>query len=324
MRAIRLYEYGGPEVLRYEEVPTPEPGPGEVLVKIEAAGLNFIDIYNRSGQYPGPLPTGLGEEAAGTVEAIGPNVTEFKQGDRVAYAQKRGAYAEYAAVTESILVSVPDNISAHQAAAVMLQGLTAHYLALSTYPLKPGDTAVIQAAAGGLGLLLVQIAKMRGAKVIGTTSTEGKAALAKKAGADEMILYTKVEFDTEVRRLMNGTGVDVVYDSVGKTTFDQSLNCLRPRGYMILCGQSSAPVPPFNPQTLNAKGSLFLTRPTLRHYVSDRKELLWRASDLFQWMGEGKLDVRIDKTFPLSQAGAALEYLASRQSKGKILLIPGS
>ncbi len=322
MYAVRVHQYGGPDVLHYEEVPTPDPGAGEVRVKLDASGINFIDIYRRTGQYAGKLPFTLGEEGAGTVDAVGGGVTDVKIGERVAYASHQGAYAEYAVIPAWKLVPVPDGVNTQVAAAAMLQGMTAHYLCYSTYPIRSGDTVLIHAAAGGLGLLMVQIAKALGARVIGTTSTEDKARLAKQAGADDMILYTQVDFESEVKRLTDGKGVNVVYDSVGKTTFDKGLNCLMRRGYMVLCGQSSGAVAPLDPQILNAKGSLYLTRPTLGHYIADRKELLWRANDLLGWIRAGKLNVRIDKTFPLGQAAAAQEYLSSRQSKGKLLLIP--
>jgi NADPH2:quinone reductase len=322
MRAIRVHDYGGPEVLRLEDLPVPEPGPGEARVKIAAAGVNFIDIYHRSGQYKGVLPMTPGMEAAGVVDAVGPDVSDVQVGDRVVYAMRQGAYAEYAIVPATMLAPVPEGIDLHQAAAVMLQGMTAHYLTHSTYPLRPGDVALIHAAAGGVGLLLVQIAKRCGARVIGTVSTEEKAKLARDAGADDIILYTQEDFSAAVRRLTDGVGVHVVYDSVGKTTFEGSLNCLRPRGYMVLFGQSSGAVPPFDPQVLNAKGSLFLTRPSLGHYLLTRDELLWRAGDLFAWMAAGELKVRIDATYPLEQAAEAHRALASRATSGKLLLLP--
>lgn len=322
MQAIRVHTVGGPEVLQYEDLALPEPKPGEARVKIEASGVNYIDTYQRSGIYKLPLPFILGQEAAGVVDAVGAGVTEVKPGDRVAYASAMGAYAEHAVVPAWRLVPVPQGVSAQQAAAVMVQGMTAHYLACDTFPLKPGDTALVHAAAGGVGLLLVQIAKMRGARVIGTCSTEDKAMLAKQVGADDVILYTETDFEPVVKQLTEGKGVDVVYDSVGKTTFDKSLNCLRPRGSMVLYGASSGPVPPLDPQVLNAKGSLFLTRPMLAHYTADRAELLKRANDLFDWMNAGKLSVRIDRTFPLAQAAAAHRALQSRATKGKILLVP--
>jgi NADPH2:quinone reductase len=322
MRAVRVHRFGGPESLVYEEAPVPEPGPGQVRLKIEASGINFIDVYFREGRYPGQLPITLGSEAAGVVDALGPGVTDFKPGERAAYAMIRGSYAEYAVVPADELVAVPDGIDARTAAAALLQGMTAHYLVYSTYPLQAGDTALIHAAAGGLGLLLVQVARMRGARTIGTVSTPAKAQLAQKAGLDDAILYTQVDFEQEVKRLTGGKGVNVVYDSVGKTTFEKSLNCLKPRGYLVLCGQSSGAVPPFDPQVLNPKGSLFLTRPTLGHYIADRAELLWRAGDLFKWIAEGKLDIHIDRAFPFSEAAAAHTYLESRQSVGKLLLVP--
>lgn len=322
MRAIRVHDYGGPEVLRLEDLPVPEPGPGEARVKIAAAGVNFIDIYHRSGQYKGTLPMIPGMEASGIVDAVGPDVSDVQVGDRVVYAMRQGAYAEYAIVPATMLAPVPAGIDLHQAAAVMLQGMTAHYLTYSTYPLRQGDIALIHAAAGGVGLLLVQIAKRCGARVIGTVSTEEKATLAREAGADDIILYTREDFSAAVRRLTDGAGVHVVYDSVGKTTFEGSLDCLRPRGYMVLFGQSSGAVPPFDPQVLNAKGSLFLTRPSLGHYLLTRDELLWRAGDLFAWMAAGELKVRIDATYPLEQAAEAHRALASRATSGKLLLLP--
>jgi NADPH2:quinone reductase len=322
MQAIRVHQFGGVEVLSLDQMPVPAPGPDEARVKLEAAGVNFIDIYHRTGQYKGALPLTLGQEGAGVVEAIGPNVTEVKPGDRVAYASQQGAYAQYHVVSSWRLATLPDGVSTQQAAAVMLQGMTAHYLCFSTYPLRPGDTALVHAAAGGVGQLLVQIARRCGARVIGTVSTEEKAQLAREAGADEVILYTQTDFEAEVKRITGGKGVNVVYDSVGKTTFDKSLNCLRPRGYMVLFGQSSGAVPPLDPQVLNAKGALFLTRPTLGFYTADRQELLSRTNDLFTWMASGQLKVRIDRTFPLAQAAEAHRYIEGRQSKGKVLLLP--
>lgn len=322
MRAIRMHEYGGPEVLRYEEVALPEPGAGEARVKIEAVGVNYIDIYQRKGQYPDPLPVIPGREAAGVVDAVGPGVSDLAPGARVVYAMHVGSYAEYAIVPVRRLVPIPNAVEVRVAAAAMLQGLTAHYLTHSTYPLQPGDTALIHAAAGGVGLLLVQMAKRRGARVIGTVSTRQKADLARQAGADEVILYTEVDFETETRRLTNGQGVNVVYDSVGQTTFDKSLNSLAPRGYLALYGQSSGPVPPLNPQVLSAKGSLYLTRPNLMHYTLDRAELLKRAGDLFDWIIAGTLTVRIDATFPLAEAAVAHRCLEERKTAGKVLLIP--
>jgi NADPH2:quinone reductase len=286
--------------------------------------VNFIDIYYRSGQYKSPLPLTLGQEAAGEVDAVGPDVTEVRVGDRVAYApQPGGAYAEYAVVPAARLVPVPAGVDLPVAAAVLVQGMTGHYLCHSTYPIQPGDTVLVLAAAGGVGGLLVQLAKRRGARVIGTVSTEEKAAEARAAGADEVIFYTQTDFAAETRRLTGGTGVHAVYDSVGKDTFAGSLDSLRLRGYLVLYGQSSGAVGPLDPQVLNAKGSLFLTRPTLGHYVADRGELLQRAGDLFGWITAGALQVRIAATFPLAEAAAAQTYLASRQAKGKVLLVPG-
>lgn len=322
MKAIRVHQYGGPEALHYEQAPFPEPGVGEARVKIEAAGVNFIDVYHRTGLYLGQLPITPGVEGAGVVDALGPNVSEMKPGDRVAYAMQQGSYAEYAVVPVAKLVPIPDTIDTRSAAAVMVQGMTAHYLSQSTYSLQPGDTALVHAAAGGVGLLLVQMAKRCGARVIGTVSTEEKARLAREHGADEVILYTQADFEAETRRLTDGLGVNVVYDSVGKTTFDKSLNCLRPRGYMVLYGQSSGPVSPLDPQVLAAKGSLFLTRPSLAHYAADRAELLGRAGDVFEWMAAGALQVRIDQTFPLAEAAEAHRYLEGRKTRGKLLLIP--
>jgi len=322
MRVIRQHEFGGPEVLRYDEVSLPEPGVGEARVKIDAVGVNYVDIYQRTGQYPGPLPMIPGREAAGEVDAVGPGVSDVRRGDRVAYAGHVGSYGQYAIVPAWMLVPIPNALDTRQAAAVMLQGMTAHYLTHSTYPIQPGDTALVHAAAGGVGLLLVQLAKRRGGRVIGTVSTEEKARLARDAGAAEVILYTQIDFEAETRRLTNGKGVNVVYDSVGQTTFDKSLNCLTPRGYMVLYGQASGPVPPLNPQVLSAKGSLFLTRPTLAHHMRDRAELLKRTGDLFTWITAGELHVRIDKTFPLKEAAEAHRYLEGRKTKGKVLLIP--
>ncbi len=322
MYAIRVHEYGGPEALQYEEVAAPEPGPNEARVKIEAAGLNFIDIYHRTGLYPSEPPITPGMEGAGVVDAVGENVSHVEEGDRVAYTMERGAYAEFAVVPAWKLVRIPDELTFQQGAAVMLQGMTAHYLSHSTYPLQEGDTALVHAAAGGVGLLLVQMAKMRGATVIGTVSTEEKATLATEAGADHIIRYTEADFEEETQRLTDNEGVDVVYDSVGKTTFDKSLNCLKPRGYLVLYGQSSGPVEPLDPQVLNQKGSLFLTRPSLGHYVADRGELLERANDLFEWITAGELEVRIDKIFPLAEAADAHRYMEGRKTKGKVVLMP--
>ena len=322
MKAARMHKYGGLEALTCEDIPTPEPGDGQVRVKIEASGVNFIDIYHRIGRYQGPLPLMLGQEGGGVVDALGPNVTGLKAGDRVAYASVQGSYAEYAIVPAWYLVPVPKEVDMQHATAVLEQGLTAHYLTHSTYPIKEGETALVHAASGGVGHLLVQIVKLSGARVIGTVSTEEKAALAREAGADEIIIYTKTDFEADVKRLTDNKGVDVVYDSVGKDTFEKGLNVLRRRGYMVLFGQSSGPAPQIDPQILNPKGSLFLTRPTLGHYTADREELMGRTNDLFNWMAAGKLNVRVDKTFPLTEAAEAHRYLEGRQSKGKILLIP--
>jgi NADPH2:quinone reductase len=321
MKAIRVHEVGGPDVLQYEDIPLPTPGPGQVVVKAEAIGLNFIDCYLRNGLYKTALPCTLGMEAAGTVTATAPDVTEVRTGDRVAYAPHIGAYAEYAAVPAERLVKLPAGMDSHSAAATMLQGMTAHYLAVSTYPLKKGDTALVHAAAGGVGLLLIQIAKMRGARVFGTVSTQEKAALAREAGADEVILYTEKDFEAEVMRLTNGKGVNVVYDSVAKTTFDKSLNCLGLRGVLALFGQSSGPVPPVDPARL-AKNALFLTRPGLGQYTATRAELLQRAGDLFNWIASGKLKLRISQTLPLKDAAEAHRLLEARKTTGKVLLIP--
>ena len=322
MKAIRIHHPGGPEALTYEDIPIPEPKAGEARVKIEAIGLNYIDVYQRTGLYPIPTPFTLGMEGAGVVDAIGDGVTEVKKGDRVAYAMILGSYAEYAIVPAARLVPVPAGVEAKTAAGLMLQGMTAHYLTHSTYTLRPGDIALVHAAAGGVGLLLIQIAKMLGARVIGTVSTEAKAQLATQAGAEDVILYTQTDFLAEVKKLTGEAGVHVVYDSVGATTFDKSLDCLRPRGYLALFGQSSGPVPPFDPGKLAAKGSLFLTRPTLAHYALDSTELLKRAGDLFAWTAAGKLKLRIDKVFALSDVAEAHRQLEARKTTGKVVLIP--
>ncbi len=322
MKAIRIHEFGGPEVLRCEDVPRPEPGAGEVLVKIAAAGVNFIDIYHRIGLYPLSLPLMLGLEAAGVVEAIGPGVTEFKPGDPVACSSQQGAYAEYIVVPAAKLVPVPPELNLAEAAGALIQGMTAHFLSHSTYPLKNGDTALIHAAAGGVGLLLVQMAKKQGATVIGTTSTEEKAQLVRQAGADHVILYTQDDFEAETKRLTEGRGVDVVYDSVGQTTFEKSLNVLRLRGMMVLYGQSSGKVAPIDPLTLNSKGSLFLTRPSVFHYIAAREDLLWRSGDLFKWLAAGEIKLRIERQLPLAEAAEAHRLLSSRQTAGKLILVP--
>lgn len=322
MRAIVIHEFGDASKLSYEEAPLPEPAPGQVRVKVAAAGLNFVEIYQRKGLYPHPPPFIPGAEFAGTVDAVGEGVTDFQPGDRVGTASGSGGYAEYALAPAARLVRIPANISLELAAAVLLQGMTAHYLAWSTYPLQTGDTALIHAAAGGVGQLLVQIAKKCGARVIGTVSTEEKAQIAREAGADHVIRYAQEDFEVETKRQTGGRGVEVVYDSVGKTTFMQSLNCLKPRGYMVLYGQASGPIEPLNPQILNQKGSLYLTRPSLGHYLLTREELLQRTGDLFDWIEYGELKVRIDQTFPLEEAAAAHRYMEERRTKGKVLLIP--
>jgi NADPH2:quinone reductase len=322
MLAIRVHTAGGPDALRVDDVPVPIPAAGNAVVKLAAAGVNFIDTYQRSGLYAIPLPATLGQEGAGVVTAVADDVSDVRVGDRVAYQGVLGAYAEYAAVPADQLVPVPDGVTLEQAAALMLQGMTAHYLATSTYPLADGDVCLVHAAAGGVGLLLCQIAAMRGARVIGTTSTAQKAQLAKEAGAWEVINYTTHDFVAESRRLTSGRGVRVVYDSVGRTTFQQSLDALEPRGMLVTFGQSSGAIPPFDPLVLSRKGSLFLTRPTLGHYVASRDELLRRASDLFGWVRDGRLTVRIDRTLPLAQAAEAHRALESRATMGKVLLTP--
>jgi NADPH2:quinone reductase len=322
MKAIQVREPGGPEKMQLVETPIPRPGPKEALVRVAASGVNFIDIYFRTGLYKADIPVALGSEGAGTVEEVGAEVTEVAPGDRVAWAMPRGSYAEYAVAPAWQLVKMPDNLDFQTAAAVMLQGMTAHYLTHSTWALKPGDACLVHAAAGGAGGLIAQMAKMRGARVLGTVSTEEKAAVARAHGVDEAILYTRTEFDVEVRRLTDGRGVDVVYDSVGQTTFDKSLNSLRPRGLLALFGQSSGPVPPFDPGVLNGKGSLFLTRPSLGHYLLTREELLWRAGDVLGWVASGKLKPRIERAYPLSEAAEAHRALEGRKTAGKLLLIP--
>lgn len=322
MKAIRIHNTGGPEVLAYEDVEMPQPGPGEARVKLAASGVNFIDTYQRKGLYQLKLPIILGQEGGGVVDAVGEGVTEVKPGEKVVYTSVMGSYAEYVIVPAGRLIPVPDNVSLEQATAAMLQGLTAHYLASSTYPLHPGDVALVHAAGGGVGQLLTQIAKKRGARVIGTVSNEEKAELARASGADEIIYYTKEDFAAAVKRLTDGKGVQVVYDSVGRDTFDRSLDVLRPRGYLVLYGQSSGPVAPVDPQILNAKGSLFLTRPTLVHYIATQEELVQRTGELLGWIKEGSVKVRVDKTFSLADAAEAHRYLEGRQTKGKVLLIP--
>ncbi|HLJ18453.1 MAG TPA: quinone oxidoreductase [Bryobacteraceae bacterium] len=321
MKAVFVEQPGGPEQLKYAKVPNPEPGPGQALIKVAASGVNFIDIYFRSGLYKAPFPIILGNEGSGTVESVAPGVTDVAPGDRVAWAMSRGSYAEYAAVPASQLVKLPEGVDFVTAAAAMLQGMTAHYLTHSTFPLKEGDTALIHAAAGGVGLLTVQMAKLRGARVFGTVSTEAKAALARQAGCDEVILYTQHDFQEEVMRLTNKRGVDVVYDSVGATTFIRSLDSLRPRGMMVSFGNSSGPVPPFEPLILSQKGSLFLTRPTLAHHCAQREELLWRANDVFRWISEKKLNLHVSQTYSLSEAAQAQQDLENRKTTGKLVLL---
>jgi NADPH:quinone reductase len=323
MKAIRVNEHGGPEVLRYEDVAIPEPGAGQARVRLAASGVNFIDVYQRTGTYPQDLPFTLGLEGAGEIEAVGEGVEEIAPGDYVAFAGVPGAYAEYIVAPAERLV--PFNVTlveARMAAAVMLQGMTAHYLTHSTFPLQEGQTALVHAAAGGVGLLLCQIAKLRGATIIGTVSTEEKARLAKDAGADEVILYTEQDFVEEINRITDDEGVDVVYDSVGKDTFDAGLDLLKPRGYMVVFGQSSGQVPPIELQTLNQKGSLFVTRPMLAHYTASREELFWRAESLFSWIGQGNLNVHIGGTYNLSEADQAHRDLEGRKTTGKLILIP--
>jgi len=306
----------------FEEVPDPKPQPGEAVVRIEAAGVNFIDVYHRTGLYKVPLPATLGQEGAGVVETVAPDVAGVKPGDRVAWAPVSGGYAERAAIPALKLVQLPQGVSARDGAAAMLQGMTAHYLATSTYPLKAGDTCLVHAAAGGVGGLLCQIAKMRGARVIGTAGSEEKTKIAREAGADDTIDYTKQDFEAEVKRLTGGKGVQVVYDSVGKTVFDQSLNCLARRGMMVTFGNASGLVPPVEPLTLSQKGSLFLTRPTLFHYAATREDLERRAGDVLDWIAQGKLKIHIGAEFPLERAADAHRALEGRKTTGKVLLIP--
>jgi NADPH2:quinone reductase len=322
MKAILVHHPGGPQELNYEEVDIPKPAPGQALIKIAAIGVNFIDVYHRTGLYKLPLPFTPGQEAAGTIEALGEGVTGWAIGDRVAYTSVPGAYAEYAAVPVKMLVKVPESIDLKVAAAAMLQGMTAHYLTHSTFPLKPGDTALVHAAAGGAGLMIVQMAKGLGAKVIGTMSTEAKAEMARKAGADETILYSTQDFEAEVKRITDGKGVDVVYDSVGATTFQKSLNCIRPRGMMVTFGQSSGPVGQIDPLVLTQRGSLFLTRPMLAFHIATPEELAWRAGDLLGGIASGKINIHIQKTYRLSEVQQAHRDLESRKTTGKLVLLP--
>ncbi|HEY3247828.1 MAG TPA: quinone oxidoreductase [bacterium] len=323
MRAVTIHQTGGPEVMRVEDVAVPQPGEGQALVRLEAAGVNFIDIYHRGGQYRVTLPFVLGQEGAGIVEAVGPGVTEAARGDRVAFSNVAGTYAQFVVAPSWRLVPVPAALTSTDAAAAMLQGMTAHYLSHTTFPISPGDTALVHAAAGGVGQLLVQMIKRRGGRVIGTVSSAAKAAVARAAGADEVVNYTQTDFVPAVRALTDGRGVSVVYDSVGRDTFERSLDCVGLRGMVVLCGQASGSVSPVDPQVLNAKGGLFLTRPSLHQYTHTREELLQRASDVLGWIAEGTLRLRIDRTFPLAGAAEAHRYLESRQATGKLLLVPG-
>ena len=322
MQAIRVHQTGGPEALRYEGVERPPVGAGQALVKVEATGVNFIEVYQRTGLYRVPLPFTPGSEAAGTVVEVGPGVNDVRAGDRVASQSFAGSYAEFAMAPAERLVKLPKGVSTRLGAAVMLQGMTAHYLACTTFPLRSGHTCLVHAAAGGVGLLLCQIARSRGARVIGTVSTDEKARLAREAGAHDVILYTQQDFQVETMKLTGQSGVDVVYDSVGRTTFAKGFDCLAPRGMMVLYGQSSGPVGPFDPQILNQKGSLFLTRPTVGHYVATRAELLERASAVLGWVEDGSLQVRIGREFPLAAAAEAHSELEGRRTTGKVLLIP--
>jgi len=327
MRAIQIAQTGGPEVLVLHELPTPEPGPGQALVRIEACGVNFIDVYQREGRYPVQLPLIPGQEAAGTVASLGPADPgsarlSLKIGDRVAWCHSLGTYAEFAVAPVSLLIAVPEPITTRQAAAAMLQGMTAHYLVHATYPIQPDDAVLVHAGAGGVGLLLIQMAKRLGARVFATVSTEEKAALARQAGADETILYTREDFTARVRELTGGRGLPVVYDSVGKTTFDGSLACLRPRGMLVLFGGSSGAVPPFDLIRLSTRGSLYITRPTLKDYTATREELEQRAGDVLRWVADGTLKLRLEHTYPLADAAQAHRDLEARKIAGKVLLIP--
>jgi NADPH:quinone reductase len=322
MKAIQVKQVGGPEAMEVVDLPVPQPKPNEAAVKLAASGVNFIDVYYREGRYKAALPFVLGQEGAGVVTAVGNDVRSVKAGDRVAYCGQLGAYAEYAAVPADRLVPIPTGVGDQQAAAAMLQGMTAHYLSHSTYPLKKGETALIHAAAGGVGLLLVQMAHQIGARVIGTVSTEEKAKLARAAGADDIILYTQADFESETKRLTNGKGADVVYDSVGKTTFEKGLNVLRPRGMMVLFGGSSGAVPPFDPIVLTQKGSLYLTRPSLTNYIATREELTARSGAVFGLLATGNLKLRVEQTYPLAEVQRAHRDLEARKTTGKLLLIP--
>ena len=320
MKAVRVHTLGGPEVMQYEDVDVPRPGPGEVLIKIAATGLNYLDVQYRIGRVKAPLPFTIGAEASGVISEAGSGVTDFKVGDRVAYTMVLGTYAEYALAPAARVVHVPDDLDLRTAAGAMLQGLTAHYLTHSTYPLQAGETALVHAAAGGIGMVLTQVARLVGAHVIATAGTDAKVELARQAGAHDVINYSTHDFEQEVRRITDGKGVDVVYDSVGKDTFDRSLNCLRHRGYLALFGFSSGMVPPFDPAVLGVKGSLFLTRPGLNQYIATRDELMMRARDLFGWLASGKVKIRVNHTFPLADAVEAHQALEARRTTGKVLL----
>jgi NADPH2:quinone reductase len=322
MQAIQILKTGGPEVLTLRDIPTPVPGKGEALIRIEASGVNFIDTYHREGRYAATLPYTLGQEAAGTVVSIGPDVTSVKPGDHVAWCGIPGTYAEFAVAPVNRIVAVPAGVSSQQAAAAILQGMTAHYLAHSTYKIQSGDEVLVHAGAGGTGLLLTQIAKSLDARVFTTVSTEEKAALSRAAGADEVILYTQTDFATEVKRLTSGRGLPVVYDSVGKSTFEQSLTCLRPRGLLVLFGGSSGAVPPFDLIRLSTLGSLYVTRPTLKDYIATRADLMARAADVFNGVAAGSLKLRLEHTYPLADAAQAHRDIESRKTTGKLLLIP--
>lgn len=322
MKAIQVSKPGGPEALEFVELPLPHPKAHEAVVEVSASGVNFIDVYFREGRYKAEMPLVLGQEGAGVVTSVGDEVNSLKIGDRVAWAGIQGSYAEFAAIPAEKLVIVPNDVTDQHAAASMLQGMTAHYLSHDTYPLKRGETALVHAAAGGVGLLLVQMAHNIGARVIATVSTDAKATLAREAGADEVILYTQQDFEVETKRLNGGKGVDVVYDSVGKTTFEKGLNILRPRGMMVLFGASSGAVPPFDPLALSQKGSLYVTRPSMLHYTASREDLVKRSGAVFEMIAEGKLKIRLEHTYPLKDAQQAHRDLESRKTTGKILLIP--
>ena len=324
MKAVRVHAPGGPDVLRYEEIDTPSPGAGEALVKIAATGVNYLDVQYREARVKAPLPFTIGSEGAGVVSALGDGVAGLNVGDRVAYVMVLGSYAEYAVVPAARLVRLPDSVDLRSAAGIMLQGMTAHYLTHSMFPLRPGDTALVHAAAGGVGQMITQVARLCGARVIATAGTDAKAEIAREAGAHEVIVYTRQDFEAETRRLTGGRGVDVVYDAVGRDTFDKSLNCLRPRGYLALFGFSSGQVPPFDPAVLGVKGSLFLTRPGLNQYIATREELLMRATAVLDWLSQGKLTLNIDRVLPLSDAPLAHRELEGRRTVGKVVLACGN